>query len=118
MAKIQRELFGDFDIILNAVHSSVMGGSMSATLEESSDFYENGARCSVRVYERYSYFGGNRLSMSVTLFQANGRVYISAATTGGSQALFLKINTVGEHTFLETVRKTIDAFSGSYGGYR
>ena len=57
MAKIVRELYGDFDMILNAVHSAVMGGSMSASLEESSDFYENGARCSVRVYERYSWLG-------------------------------------------------------------
>lgn len=111
MAKIQRELYGDFDMILNAVHNAVMDKSISASLEESSDFYENGARCAVRIYERYSYFGGNRLSMSVTLFEANGRVYISAATTGGSQALFIKINTFGESAFLETVRKTIDAFS-------
>lgn len=115
MAKIERELSGDFDMILNAVHSAVMGGSLSASLEESSDFYEGNARCSVRVYERYSWFGGNRLSMSVTLFEANRIVHISAATTGGSQALFIKINTLGERAFLETVRNTIDAFS--YGGY-
>ncbi|MBQ9484013.1 MAG: hypothetical protein IJU82_07455 [Ruminiclostridium sp.] len=111
MAKIQAELYGDFDMILNAIHNAVIGGSLSASLEESSDFYENGARCSVRVYERYSWLGKNRVSMSMTLFEANGRVYISAATTGGSQAVFFKINTIGEHTFLETVRRTIDAFS-------
>lgn len=115
MAKIQSELYGDFDMILNAINSAVIGGSMSASLEESSDFYENGARCSVRVYERYSWLGKNRVSMSMTLFQANGRVFISAATTGGSQAVFFKINTLGEHSFLETVRDVIDAFS--YRGY-
>ena len=114
MAKIQTELYGDFDMILNSVHNAVMGGSLSASLEESSDFYENGARCSVRVYERYSWLGGNRLSMSVTLFSANGRVYISAATTGGSQARFVKINTVGEHSFLGTVKNTIEAFTRPY----
>ncbi|MBR5089011.1 MAG: hypothetical protein IK093_06250 [Ruminiclostridium sp.] len=118
MAKIEREINGDFNIILNAIHNSVMGGSLSATLEESSDFYGNGARCSVRVYERYSMFGGNRLSMSVTLFESDGRVFISAATTGGSQAMLMKVNTVGERSFLETVRKTIDAFSYGNGYYR
>jgi len=115
MAKIQSELYGDFDMILNAINSAVIGGSMSASLEESSDFYENGARCSVRVYERYSWLGKNRVSMSMTLFQANGRVFISAATTGGSQAVFFKINTLGEHSFLETVRDVIESFS--YRGY-
>lgn len=117
MAKIERELYGDFNMILNAVTNAVMSGSMSASIEETSDFYENGARCAVRVFERYSYLGGNRLSMSVTLFEANGRIFISAATTGGSQALFLKINTFGEKAFLETVRNTIEAFSYG-GGYR
>lgn len=118
MAKIVRDLYGDFDMILGAVHNAVMGGSLSASLEESADFYENGARCAVRVYERYSWFGGNRLSMSVTLFQGNGNVHICAATSGGSQAMFLKMNTVGENAFLDTVRKTIDAFSAVNNYYR
>lgn len=115
MAKIQKILDGDFDMILGAVHNAIMGGSLSATLEESADFKEYGARCAVRVYERYSWFGGNRLSMSVTLFEAGGRIHIIAAATGGSQAMFFKMNTIGERAFLDTVTNTIEAFA--YNGH-
>ena len=105
MAKLERTLTGNFDQILARIHSGVMGGSLSATLEDSSDFTGGGARCSVRVFERYSYAGGNRVSMNVTLFQAgDGPVQLSAITAGGSQALFFKINTWGEESFLDTLR--------------
>ena len=52
MAKLERTLTGNFDQILARIHSGVMGGSLSATLEDSSDFRDGNARCSVRVFER------------------------------------------------------------------
>ena len=59
----------------------------------------------MRVFERYSYAGGNRVSMNVTLFQAgDGPAQLSAITAGGSQAVFFKINTWGEESFLDTLR--------------
>ena len=105
MAKLEHTLQGDFDSLLHRIENGVVSGSLSASLEESSDFSDNGARCSVRVFERYSYTGGNRVSMNVTLFQSgDGPVRITAITSGGSQALFFKINTFGEEAFLDTLR--------------
>ena len=103
MAKFEKVLHGDFGQILNKVERAVLDGSVSATLEDSSDMVTPQGRCSVRVFERYSYAGGNRVSMNVTLFQAGGPVYLSAITSGGSQAMFFKVNTWGEETFLETL---------------
>lgn len=108
MAKYERTLTGDFNSLLHRIENGILNGSFSASLEETSDFYENGARCSVRVFERYSYTGGNRLSMSVTLFQNGGPIHLSAVTSGGSQALFFKINTWGEETFLDCIKKIIE----------
>ena len=49
--------------------------------------------------------GGNRLSLSVTLFQGpSGGVKLSAVTSGGSQAMFFKVNTFGEEAFLNKLR--------------
>lgn len=81
---------------------------MSASLEDASDFKSGAARCSVRVFERYSYAGGNRVSLNVTLFQ-NGEepIYLSAITAGGSQALFFKVNTWGEEAFLDKLRELL-----------
>ena len=109
MAKLEKTLQGNFDELLGRIESGILEGSMSASLEDSSDFVSGGARCSVRVFERYSYAGGNRVSLNVTLFQSgDGPVQMSAITAGGSQALFFKINTWGEEAFLDTLRDVLE----------
>ena len=91
-----------FDEILSRIEQGIMRGSVSASLEDKSDFAGGGSRCAVRVFERYSMIGNNRVSLSVTLFQgADGVIHLSAITSGGSQAMFFKINTFGEQAFLD-----------------
>lgn len=108
MAKLEKTLYGDFDNILSKIETGIMNGSASASLEDASDFYDGDARCSVRVFERYSYAGGNRVSMNVTLFQnGNGDIKLSAITSGGSQAVFFKVNTWGEETFLDKLKELL-----------
>lgn len=109
MAKLERTLNDNFDAILNRISDGILNGSVSASLEETSDFRSNGARCSVRVFERYSYAGGNRVSMNVTLFQGgpDEPVRLSAITSGGSQAMFWKMNTWGEEAFLQKLEEIL-----------
>ncbi|MBR5721456.1 MAG: hypothetical protein IKX78_03105 [Clostridia bacterium] len=108
MAKLEQTLNGNFDEILSRIENGILSGSISASLEASTDFFDGDARCSVRVFERYSYIGSNRLSMSVTLFQnGNGPIRICAVTSGGSQAIFFKINTFGEEAFLDKLREIL-----------
>ena len=108
MAKLVKSIKGDFDQILQNIVNGILNSSMSATLEETEDFRGENARCSVRVFERYSYFGNNRVSMTVTLFQeGSGSIHVSGITAGGSQAIFFKINTVGEEAFLDKLREIL-----------
>lgn len=110
MAKLEHTVSGSFSHILSKIENGILSGSMSATLEDSSDFRSGDARCSVRVFERYSYFGGNRVSLSVTVFQNGDEpIRISAITSGGSQAVFFKVNTVGEEAFLDKLREILQA---------
>ena len=102
MAKLERILHGDFYSVVNTVTQGIQDSSVSATLEDMSDFVGGDSKCSVRVFERYSYMGGNRVSMNVTFFQHKyGEIHLSAITSGGSQAMFFKINTWGEESFLD-----------------
>ena len=103
MAILRKTFHGNFDGILRKVEEAVLNGSISASLEESADYRTATGRCSVRVFERYSYMGGNRVSMNVTLFQSGEDVYLCAITSGGSQAMFFKMNTLGEEAFLQTL---------------
>ena len=109
MAKLERTLHGDFGMILAKITEGIVNGSVSASLEDTSDFHSGSARCSVRVFERYSYMGGNRVSMNVTLFQGgpDEEIRLSAITSGGSQAMFWKVNTFGEEAFLEKLRELL-----------
>lgn len=109
MAKLKRSINGNMNELLNRIESGILNGSMSASLEDASDFESGTARCSVRVFERYSCAGSNRVSLSVTLFQNGDEpIQLSAITAGGSQAVFFKINTLGEESFLEKLIKLLD----------
>ncbi|MFR3685641.1 MAG: DUF6054 family protein [Enterococcus sp.] len=108
MAKLEQILYGDFEQLLLKIEDGILNGSSSASLEDSSDFQCGDARCSIRVFERYSWSGNNRVSMNVTLFQGNdGRIHLSAITAGGSQAIFFKMNTFGEEAFLDKLIELI-----------
>lgn len=109
MAKFETTVRGDFSRVLQKITDGILNGSFTASLEDSSDFRSGDARCSVRVFERYSYMGSNRVSLSVTVFQ-NGTepVKISAITSGGSQAMFFKVNTLGEEAFLDKLREILE----------
>lgn len=107
MAKAERILTGNFDEILRKIEHGIMNGSMTASLEDSSDFQEGEARCSIRVFERFSAVGGNRVSLSITLFQAGEKIHMSAITSGGSQAVFWKLNTLGENAFLDQLMEVL-----------
>lgn len=109
MAKFERALTGDFDTVLDRLHQGVLDGSMSASYEDGSDYAAGDVRCAVRVYERYSWSGGNRVSMSLTLVGRGRDLFLSAITSGGSQAVFFKINTWGEEAFLDTLRQVLDS---------
>jgi len=104
MAKYEKRLRGDFDAALRYFHDGILNGSMSASFEDESYLQTAGVRCCVRVYERYSWSGGNRVSMALTLLGDGEELFLSAITAGGSQALFFKVNTWGEEAFLDTLR--------------
>ena len=105
MAKYETRLHGDFDRVLNYLHDGILEASSSASYEDESYVQLAGVRCCVRVYERYSWSGGNRVSMAVTLVGDGENLFLSAITSGGSQAMFFKMNTWGEENFLDTLRE-------------
>ena len=105
MAKYERRFSGDFYSALSALHDGILNGSASATYEDGSDCTAGDVRCAVRVYERYSLAGGNRVSLNLTLVGNGQELFLSAITSGGSQAVFFKLNTIGEESCLADVSR-------------
>ena len=109
MAKYERAFSGDFDSGLSRLEQAVLNGSASASYEDGSDYRSGDFRCAVRVYERYSWTGGNRVSMNMTLVGRGQDLFLTAITSGGSQAMFFKVNTWGEEAFLDTIQAVADS---------
>ena len=108
MAKYTTTLKGKFYDVLNSIHTYLMNSSASISYEDHEDFSSGDIRCAVNVYERYSYFGGNRCSLSLTLFGTDDNIKLTAITSGGSQAIFFKINTIGENSFLNVLMEIVE----------
>jgi hypothetical protein len=107
MAKLEHAFTGDFDDVLAALHAEITQGSISASYEDGSTITAGTTRVAVRVYERYSYAGSNRVSLNITLVGDGDRLYLTGITSGGSEAMFFKFNTFGEEAFLEKLRKAV-----------
>ena len=112
MAKYERTFTGDFRGLLTAIEQGIMKGSVSASLEDQSNFEAGDVQVAVRVFERFSWMGSNRVSLSVTMVGQGGQIFVSAITSGGSQAVFFKINTLGEGAFLDKLREIVDGYAG------
>jgi len=107
MAKSEHIIQGNFIELLNRIDEGILSGSVSASFEEGSSFISGDTKCVVRVYERYSMLGENRVSLTVTLFDDGNKIYASGITSGGSQAMLFKINTIGEENFLSRFNEII-----------
>lgn len=110
MAKYERRLKGNFDELLSWLHKDITNGSASVSYEDGSDINIGEIKLAVRVYERYSMAGGNRVSLNITVLGNGENIFVSAITSGGSQAVFFKINTIGEETFLELCSKSVENY--------
>jgi hypothetical protein len=112
MAQFEHRTSGDLDGFLRHLDSQVLGGSVSASREASYDEAVEGARMAVRVYERFSGFSGSRVSLNVSVLESNGQLAICAITSGGSRAMFFKMDTVGEGSFMAKAQAAITSYSG------
>lgn len=110
MAKFETTLKGDFQSLLNMIENGILNGSASASYEDGSNCDIGNIRCAVRVYERYSMMGSNRVSLNITVLGCDNDIFISAITSGGSQAVLFKINTIGEETFLDCLIDIVDNY--------
>lgn len=112
MAKYVQSVKTDVNRLAEYIERSVMRGSASASLEEKQVIFYHDLTCYVMAFERYSYTGGNRVSMTITLLGNEDECEVVGVATGGSQAVLFKINTWGEESFLDTLRDALANYQG------
>ena len=90
--------------------------SKSHTIELSDMKYTkmNDVECTVYVFERFSMYSSNYVSMNITLLHYDGNIELFAITSGGSSGL-LRMDTYGEETFLQTLIDPVEEYvNGEY----
>ena len=110
MAHYEKALTGDVDHLIAHLDEAIPAGSVTAKFEDGSDRRLGDARMVVRAYERYSAFGGNRVSLCISVLSVGQEMALTAITAGGSQAMFFKVNTVGEEAFLQKAVEAIESY--------
>ena len=111
MIKIDEKLHGDYDTILKKIEEGILASSFSATLEAKKDFKDITTRYSIRIFERYSAFGKNRVTLTISLFESsNKNIEIFAVASGGSNGIFIKVNDIGENSFIEVLEDVINDY--------
>ena len=113
MAKYEQRVVGDLQDFVAHLDATIQATSATGKLENSSEFTLGDARLVVRVYERYSAMGGNRVSLTMSVLAVEDQLMVSAITSGGSTAMLWKVNTWGEETFLEKAVQAIQAYAGA-----
>jgi len=111
MARYEHELTGDVDPFIAHLDQVIPAGSVTAKFEDGSDRALGDARMVVRAYERYSAFGGNRVSLCISVLSVGQEMAVTAISAGGSEAMFFKINTVGEEAFLKKAVEAIESYT-------
>jgi hypothetical protein len=111
MAQENYVLTGEVSRFITHLDTAITQGSATAKLEGSAERRIGDARMVVRVYERYSTLGGNRVSLSVSVLAVGQQMEVSVITSGGSTAMFWKVNTFGEEAFLKRADDAIHSYS-------
>lgn len=108
MAKFTISWKGDDQHFLAFIKKTILDQSPSATLEEEQHYTYQEVKVYLQAYERYSFIGENRLTLSLLLVATpDQQLNLTLMTTGGSQALYHKINTRGETNFLSDVQEYV-----------
>lgn len=110
MAKSKYRLTGDFSKLYHHIKNEILATSTSASLEDEEYLTEGDVHIGILVFERYSYSGGNRLSLQVTIIESHQNIKVIGISSGGSNALFFKVNTFGENAFLDKLEDAIHSF--------
>jgi hypothetical protein len=110
VAAYQQQLSGNVDDLVAHVDEAIRRGSVTASLQGTADQRIGDARQVVRVYERYSALGGNRVSLNISVLAIGDQLAVSAISSGGSRAVWFKVNTLGESSFLTQAVSAIQSY--------
>lgn len=109
MAEYKKVYYTSFNQVYNFVSKRFPSLSSSTSVESTYRQDLENTSVGMIVLERFSYMGSNRVSLSVLMYGNESVCYLCMTSSGGSQALFFKINRIGENNFLGKAIKVLES---------
>ena len=115
MAKYSCELHGSFNHFCQFLKNELINSSFSASIEDEHYYDIHDVHVGILILERYSYTGGNRLSLSITITEYQNHLHVTAISSGGSQAIFTPLEYLLFLYNIKTSRISVLLFTLSTG---
>jgi len=109
MAKFEKQVKGNFDVIVNNIHEDIMSSGISMNLVDESNYKNDLIKMAVRVYDKYFMRNGNRASLNLTIVgDCEDNVFISAIGAGGGSGVFFNYSLGAESELVEIVENSLN----------
>ncbi len=108
MAKYEKRLTGEFEVILKQLEEDISNSGISMQLVDESNYAYNGTNIAVRVYDKYFMRNGNRASLSLTIVSHGSDIFISAIGAGGGQGIIFNFSLGAEDEMVAIVQESME----------
>lgn len=107
MAQITLRGIGNAAQIINAVDQEIEQSGMSVDIVGRNTLHLDDVTVYLRVYEKFYYRAGNRVSLTLMLCESRGEIHATAVSAGGGNGVFLRFSWGAEESFLTVVEQAL-----------
>lgn len=107
MSKYEKQIKGNFEETLSALHANIMD-RFSMELVDESDLELGNVKIGVRVYDKYYFRNDSRASLSVTVVGDGEDLMISAIGAGGGGGILFNFSWGAEDDIVSIVESTLN----------
>lgn len=109
MAQFEKTLPGrDLWDTANVLNQKILDSAMSMELVGETNWQQGGVTVLTRVYEKYFIRAGNRATITITMVQSGGVLYISGISAGGGQGPIFRFSWGAEEDFADDVEALVN----------
>ena len=110
MAIYKNNVPGTIDSLKKYISDNVGALGFSISAEEEDEGVVGNTKYYIAGFERFGYISQNRVSLNITLLEADAGVKVIATSLGGSAGAIFKINTWSEENFLNDFADLIERY--------
>ena len=106
-AKFEKIVIGNFEAIVKQLDDDILARAFSMKLVNSSDYKNGDVHVIVNIYDKYFMRNSSRASLTVTVVDYLGEIFISAIGSGGGTGVIIDFNWGAEDELIGIVEESL-----------